>query len=61
MGKYFNEILCIIQKFPLIQENALENVVCEMAAISSRTQIVKCQDIWFQSERLAFKLLTLVL
>ena len=38
-GTNFNEILIENQIF-LIQENALENVVCEMASILSRPQCV---------------------
>ena len=36
---YFSEILAGIQTF--LWENALENVVCEMSSISSRSQCVK--------------------
>ena len=39
LGTYFSEILTGIQTFS-IQENALENVVCEMAPILSRPQCV---------------------
>ena len=39
LGINFNEIL--IKSIHFIQENTFENVVCEMASISSRPQCVK--------------------
>ena len=40
LGTNFSEILIGIQIMIFIQENALENVVCEMASIFSRPQYV---------------------
>ena len=40
-GTNFSEILSEIHDHIFIQEDALENVVCEMAAILSRPQCVK--------------------
>ena len=41
LGTNFSEILIEIHKIS-IQENAFENIVCEMTAILSRPQCVKC-------------------
>ena len=43
LGTNFSEILVGIQTF-FIQENVLENVVCEMASILSRPQCVNWYD-----------------
>ena len=41
LGTNFSEILIGIQRFSFTKENALENVICEMASILSRPQCVK--------------------
>ena len=43
LGTNFSEILIAIETFSL-QENAFENIVCEMASILSRPQCVKRTD-----------------
>ena len=52
LGTKFNEILSEIRTFSfLINENAFENIVCEMAAILSRPQCVKMVYYMFQSQQ----------
>ena len=54
LGLNFSEILTVIQTFSIfIQENALENVVCEMASILRRPQRVK-DTLWMVQIRASY-------